>query len=516
MKAEEVLIYLRKSRSDSPDETVEEVLARHERQLQEYAVRSYGLPVPEQNIYREVVSGETIEDRPEVQKVLARIENPDIKGVLIIEPQRLSRGDWEDGGRILSSFRYSYTLIITPHKTYDLQDKFDYKFFKMELSQGNDYLEYTKEILNRGRIASVREGNFIGSIAPFGYKKAVIDKSHTLVPDPQEAPGVEMIFNLFVHDNIGWAKIGYALDNAGIKPRKSKFWNPSQVKTILVNPVYTGKVTWNHYKTITIVENGKLKKCRPTSDDYLIAEGKHQALISEDLFQKAQEKLGRNTREPFSRELVNPLAGLLYCKNCGTAMTRRTYRHPDGSVHSVPRLLCNNQVRCGTKSASFDVVYSALISALREMISDFSFKLRHDQSRSLFEIQMNIINNLNNELKSLEKKQDELYNLLEDGIYSKEVFLKRNEKLAESRSELEQKIKKAKENTARPINYQERIIKFKQVLQALQDDDIPPKEKNRLLKQIIQRIDYSRDSTNRTRWDTSKPTLEIHLKDFQN
>ena len=93
MKAEEILIYLRKSRSDSPDETVEEVLARHERQLQEYAVRSYGLPVPEQNIYREVVSGETIEDRPEVQKVLARIENPDIKGVLIIEPQRLSRGD---------------------------------------------------------------------------------------------------------------------------------------------------------------------------------------------------------------------------------------------------------------------------------------------------------------------------------------------------------------------------------------------------------------------------------------
>ena len=150
------------------------------------------------------------------------------------------------------------------------------------------------------------------------------------------------------------------------------------------------------------------------------------------------------------------------------------------------------------------------------MISDFSFKLSHDQSHSLFEIQTNIINNLNNELENLEKKQDELYDLLEDGIYSKEVFLKRNEKLAESRSELEQKIKKAKENTARPINYQERIIKFEQVLQALQDDDIPPKEKNRLLKQIIQRIDYSRDSTNRTRWDTSKPTLEIHLKDFQN
>lgn len=48
----------------------------------------------------------------------------------------------------------------------------------------------------------------------------------------------------------------------------------------------------------------------------------------------------------------------------------------------------------------------------------------------------------------------------------------------------------------------------------LQDEAVPPKEKNRLLKQIIQRIDYSRDSTNRTRWDTSKPVLEIHFKEF--
>ena len=92
--------------------------------------------------------------------------------------------------------------------------------------------------------------------------------------------------------------------------------------------------------------------------------------------------------------------------------------------------------------------------------------------------------------------------------------MKRNEKLAESRSELEAKIKKAKEYAPRPINYQERIIKFEQVLQALQDEAVPPKEKNRLLKQIIRRIDYSRDSTNRTRWDTSKPVLEIHFKEF--
>ena len=378
----------------------------------------------------------------------------------------------------------------------------------------NDYLEYTKEILNRGKLASVKEGNYIGSVAPFGYQKAFIDKSPTLVPDPIEAPAIELIFDLFVRKDLGWTKTARALDQMGIAPRRSHYWNPSQIKTILTNPVYTGKVTWNHYKSIKVVENGKLRKSRPIAKDYMIIDGKHPALISEELFQKAQEKLGRNTREPFSKELVNPLAGLLYCKNCGTAMTRRTYRQPDGSARSVPRLLCNNQSHCGTKSATFDSVYSALLLALRNTIQDFHIKIQQDDTLSAYTAQRRILATLEAELARLESRQEELYDLLEDGIYSKEVFLKRNEKLAESRSELEAKIKKAKENAPRPINYQERIIKFEQVLQALQDEAVPPKEKNRLLKQIIRRIDYSRDSTNRTRWDTSKPVLEIHFKEF--
>ena len=90
---EQYLIYLRKSRQDDPNETVEQVLAKHEIQLQEFAVRTFGAKIPEGNIYREVVSGESISDREEIKKVLARIEDPNIKGVIVIEPSRLSRGD---------------------------------------------------------------------------------------------------------------------------------------------------------------------------------------------------------------------------------------------------------------------------------------------------------------------------------------------------------------------------------------------------------------------------------------
>ena len=85
------LMYLRKSRQDDPSETVEEVLAKHENILQEYSIRELGGRIPEEQIYREVVSGESIDDREEIKKILARIEDSRIKGVLVIEPSRLSR-----------------------------------------------------------------------------------------------------------------------------------------------------------------------------------------------------------------------------------------------------------------------------------------------------------------------------------------------------------------------------------------------------------------------------------------
>ena len=65
------------------------------------------------------------------------------------------------------------------------------KFFEMEITRGNDYLEYTKRILRRGREASVAKGNYIGSADPYGYKRTVIKKEmgdtcHTLEIIPRK------------------------------------------------------------------------------------------------------------------------------------------------------------------------------------------------------------------------------------------------------------------------------------------------------------------------------------------
>ena len=93
LSPDEILEYLRKSRTDDPTLDVEEILARHETILDEFAVRTWGKKIPDAQKMREVVSGETIDSRPELLKILKLIESPKIKAVLLVEVQRLRRPD---------------------------------------------------------------------------------------------------------------------------------------------------------------------------------------------------------------------------------------------------------------------------------------------------------------------------------------------------------------------------------------------------------------------------------------
>ena len=129
MKFKIWILYLRKSRQDDPNETVEEVLAKHEVQLQEWAERELGHRIPEEYIYREIVSGERISDRREMQKVLRAIESDEIAGILCRDCSRLSRGDLIDCGTLMSTLQYTSTLVATPMMVYDLEDKKHKQFF---------------------------------------------------------------------------------------------------------------------------------------------------------------------------------------------------------------------------------------------------------------------------------------------------------------------------------------------------------------------------------------------------
>lgn len=146
-----------------------------------------------------------------MQDLIQRIGSPDVKAVLCVEPQRLSRGDLEDIGRLVKLLRYSNTLVITMQYTYVLRDELDRNMFERELKMGNEFLEYQKKILNNGRLLSVKNGNYIGKGAPYGYKKVkyldIKPKCYTLEPVPNEAEAVKIMFSMY-RNGYGATRIG--------------------------------------------------------------------------------------------------------------------------------------------------------------------------------------------------------------------------------------------------------------------------------------------------------------------
>lgn len=508
---EEVYEYLRKSRSDDPSLSVEEVLEKHERILRDYAEKHLNGPIPEENVFREVASSETIDGRPEMLKLLKYIESPKVKAILVVEVQRLSRGDLEDAGRLIKLLRYTNTCVITPQKTYDLNDEYDRDIFERELKRGNEYLEYFKKIQARGRFASVQDGNYIGSVPPYGYDKTFVTvgkrKCPTLVENKEQADVVRMIFDMYVNHDMGRQSICNRLDECGIKPPNGTYWSPAAMKDMLENIHYIGKVKWNYRKTVKIIENQEVVKTRPKSDEYQVFDGKHKGIVHEELFWAAQEKQGRNHRTKASTKIRNPFASILFCR-CGRAMSMRSYKRYDGTERCAPRIICDGQTHCNTGSVTFDDMVDRICTILESYIESFKMELANfdDSSRKLH---ASMIRNLERKLKELDEKELKQWEKYSEEGMPKSIFDKLNEKVLSEKEATRKALAKAKESMPEEIDYQKKIIMFSDALHALKDPDISADVKNRYLKNVFQRITYYREKPVRI---SKSNCIEFHQK----
>ena len=510
----ETLEYDRKSRSDDKTLSVEEVLERHAKILEDYAIRHLNGPIPEENKYKEVASSETIDDRPEMLRLLKAIESPAVKAILVVDVQRLSRGDLEDAGRLIKLLRYTNTYVITPYKIYDLRDEYDRDAFERELKKGNEYLEYFKKIQRQGRLASVKEGNYVGSVAPFGYYREPIKDGnkivcYTLKENKEEADIVRLIFEWYCSERIGVTAICRRLEAMHIKTKTGKsIWKPSIIFGILENVHYIGCVRWNWRKTIKVIEDQEVKNTRPKAqmnseieltktiadvDEYMVFPGKHKGIISDELFKKAQEIKGYNSRERTDTTLKNPLSGIMYC-SCGSKIGYNTYVR-NGKEYAPPKLVCNNQVHCKTGSADFHEVLEYVYNVLKDCIADFEVLIENKQNDS-DKLHSDLISNLEKKIKELEATELSQWKLQADPDPDKRmpqhIFKMLNEQLLKEKEEVRDALCKARKAIPQPVDYEDKILKFKDALNALKDPEIPVKIKNDYLKNIIERIDYER------------------------
>jgi DNA invertase Pin-like site-specific DNA recombinase len=486
-------MYLRKSRADDSSMTVDEVLAKHESILQEYAINTFGAPIPESQIIKEVVSGETIKERPGIRKVLDLITTQNISGVLCADCSRLSRGDLKDCGHIIRCFQFSNTKIITPKHTYFLADDSDRTLFKMELEQGNYYLEYVKMVQKRGKEAAVKSGQFIGNNPPYGYNKITIDKKKTLTPN-DKAPIVKFIFEMAAQGKSPYF-IAKELNEKGIKPIYSNYWSNKSIYKILMNVHYLGKIKWYERKTTSFVDSeGNIQKKRVDGDP-LIIEGLHPAIVDENLFSAVQDYLGLHTRKRPQTRFASPYASLVKCGVCGKAISYQAY-----AGRKQPRMACRGK-QCACRSISFKEFNEGVISALKSVITDFNIEVKNNTNGN----ESALIQSLNAELIALKRKELKVYDYLEDGTYTKEVFNARISKYESEKERLEKALIEAESKQKKAETAEEFTISVYEAIDSLNDNEISAESKNKLLKRLIDKIEF-------IRIDDEEPEIKIFFK----
>lgn len=515
-------MYLRKSREDRDAESrgEGETLARHEAQLVKLAEK-LGIKITQ--TFREVVSGETIAARPEMLKLLDTIETMHVDGVLVVEIERLARGDTRDQGLIMETFKYGDTKIITPMKIYDPNDEFDEEYAEFGLFMSRREYKTINRRLQNGRQASINEGKWIGNKAPFGYERIKIphDKGFTLRPLKEEAEIVQFIFNLFTcgtpeSDNlpIGTTAIANLLDDLQIKPRFAEHWEQSVIRGILKNYAYVGKLQVGKRKQVKKIVNGVVQKTRPLNHDYRVIDALHPAIIDTEIFEKAQKILEANYKPPCFKTIKAPLAGLVYCSVCGKSM----YRRPPGDRNPSDTILCKTH-GCPTVGSFYWLVEQRLLEFLEKYLRDYKIKVANENNcdwNQALQAKEHVIENCESELTTLNDQLSNVFDYFEQKIYPLELFQKRSTELnakIEQSKELINQTKIEIESLRERIHKRDEFIPFfEHILSSYYETDDPVR-KNALLKQLVDHVFYTKlERGNKFGKRVDAFTLDVYLK----
>lgn len=474
------LMYLRKSRADAEKEKYGkyETLAVHEEQLTKLACLEH-LRVAE--VYRELVSGETIEARTEFKKVMERIADEDCEGVIVHAIDRLGRGDPVEYGWILSCFRFTHTLIVTPGRTYDPDNASDLQQLKLQMFVSNIEFDHIRERLTGGSYASAERGNYLGSKPPYGYDK-VAGKS-AIVPNSREAPVVRRIFSMAA-DGANKGEIARSLNDSGILTRHGKLWCSSRIGTIISNPVYKGYVRYGYRRQRVVSREGMtfVKQTKVSRDgEYVLTKGVHEPLVSEREWRRAQ---GAFEAVPVQRDrtMKNPLSGLIVCGDCGRALVRQVVKNRYGSKYERLHHAYNSECRC--RSADLGDIIDALCEALAQIAKDVELGVKCCGADP-------------NELESLERaieEEDRKLDKLLELYYAEAITVGEFKQRRDASEELSRRLRERHDDlAARAAEPAEIVTTTREAIRLLADDSVSVEAKNSFLRRIIERIDYWRE-----------------------
>lgn len=456
MRYEDAAIYVRVSTTKESQKFSPE----HQRMDCEEKARQLSLKVREEYIYVDRDSGTSIVGRPSIQTLIEDAGKGYFKTILFSSLSRFSRDTYDSLGLKRTLIDKLGLRVVSLDENYDSQvdhDEFKFQIFSAVNQKLSEQISISSR---RGIRQSGMKGNYLGTIAPLGYDKIKVDDRKTIVPN-ERARIVQLIFDMYVNQKMGEKAITKYLNKEKVPSYRGGNWGITSVERILTNEIYTGKNIFNKFTVVKVYNDinnisDKSRKLVKRDKELWEESGKqtHEAIVSEELFRKAQEiRLERGGgKRGGVRNKVNVFAGIIKCKHCGSSLNIVT---SNGKKNSYRYLVCSKRRRQGETGCEnhnripYDDFKDALIERLSEKLRSktksgktvtFTKKAKEDTGKLIVKYEKQI-QNTRKMLFEIRKQKlndeidDEQYEF-EKEQYEQEIKQKQ-EQLSKMKSELE-------------------------------------------------------------------------------
>ena len=509
--------YIRLSREDGDESESESI--ENQRDIIDNYIKQHEELIEAEEYVDDGFTGTNF-NRPGFQKMLKDIENEKIDCIITKDLSRFGRDHIDTGyylERYLPSNNIRYIAIGDNVDTLK-PDGLQFLTFKLSF---NDY--YAQDISNKIKSVKQRKiekGEYQAGIPPYGYKKDKDIKNH-LIPDKYSSQIVKEIFDMYVNKGMSTIRIADELNKRKILPpaiylkiptymkRKSAnpngqyLWLRAQIGKILRNEVYIGNVVGRKFQKMS----NKVAKVRCTKkEEHIVLKDMHEPIVDIVTWNKAQEKLNSYSKVR-KRKYDHELKGLVYCGECGNKATIRCReeKRKNGTVWKAIYFICSKRNNytglCDCKQIKSSLIEKFLKQKIREEIAKISFSEKEIQeilkeaekkAKSKSNLLQITLQELQSQLKTIEKNIEEIYQDKVNKIIQIEDFKNIYEKMQKQRNEILKNIEKTKvqieQNKSRNLKvYYKEIKKITEKILKMEE---PNKV---ILEKLVKRIDFDKE-----------------------
>lgn len=438
-----------------------------------------------QIFYELGVSGRKAEKRPEFQKMIAMAKSSDhpVDAILVWKFSRFARNQ-EESIVYKSLLKKKHNVDVISVSEPLIDGPFG-SLIERIIEWMDEYysVRLSGEVI-RGMTEKAKRGGYQAR-PPLGYRIAERGKPPVIVEE--EAKIVRIIFRKYADEGMNLFDIARYLNVCGFKTSHGKDFERRAVEYILENPTYCGMTRWNR----TINETNEV---RP-KEEWIVADGQHQAIISKELFDKATARRAQEYKPRGSRPsstYKHWLSGLVKCPACGRTMIAKNITQ---RKNTYCYFVCYgySKGKCFAKnSISSRKLVPAVLQSLKDVLDNQHLSFRYIKPQEETTVDLSTV--LTEQLQRIDEKLNRIKEAYRNGVDTLEEYKENKRIILKEKKLLEKQLSELPEEKPEQDSAESRMLeRVKNVYEIIKSESVNDVTKNEILKSIIEKIIYHKD-----------------------